>query len=179
MSVRGGGFFNFFLVTVWRQSCDKSTVKLSTTVAFCYMSTVDILTVYLSTVYFSTSPLIPLELCVGHKISGAAGKRVRFMQSYGLQWLWTEFLIEMGQTGPKVMGMKGYSIQPTLRLCIFQNHYYQKIKHCKKESPTLQWTFLDFHMETPCGNPKMSIVDRSPSESYRYHIMIEHPQISQ
>ena len=82
-------------------------------------------------------PLIPLQLCVGHKISAAAGKRVRFMQSYGLQWLWTEFLIEMGQTGPKVMGMKGYSIQPTLRLCIFQNHYYQKVKHCKKESPTL------------------------------------------
>ena len=39
------------------QSCDKSTVKLSTTVAFCDMSTVEILTVYLSTVYFSTSPL--------------------------------------------------------------------------------------------------------------------------
>ena len=51
-----GGFFNFFLVTVWRQSCDKSTVKLSTTVAFCDMSTVEISTVYLSTVYISTSP---------------------------------------------------------------------------------------------------------------------------
>ena len=51
-----GGFFKFFLVTVWRQSCDKSTVKLSTTVAFCDMSTVEISTVYLSTVYFSTPP---------------------------------------------------------------------------------------------------------------------------
>ena len=40
----------------WRQSCDKSTVKLSTTVAFCDMSTVNISTVYLSTVYFSTPP---------------------------------------------------------------------------------------------------------------------------
>ena len=54
VSERGG--FNFFLVTVWRQSCDKSTVKLSTTVAFCDMSTVNISTVYLSTVYFSTPP---------------------------------------------------------------------------------------------------------------------------
>ena len=32
-----GGGYN------WRQSCDKSTVKLSTTVAFCNMSTVDML----------------------------------------------------------------------------------------------------------------------------------------
>ena len=65
MSVRGGGFFNFFLVTVWRQSCDKSTVKLSTTVAFCDMSTVEISTVYLSTVYFSTLP----EILQNHRFS--------------------------------------------------------------------------------------------------------------
>ena len=52
-----GGIFKFFLVTVWRQSCDKSTVKLSTTVAFCAMSTVEILTVDKSTVYFSISPI--------------------------------------------------------------------------------------------------------------------------
>ena len=45
-----GGGYN------WRQSCDKSTVKLSTTVAFCDMSTVEMLTVDKSTVYFSTSP---------------------------------------------------------------------------------------------------------------------------
>ena len=40
----------------WRQSCDKSTVKLLTTVAFCDMLTVEISTVDKSTVYFSTSP---------------------------------------------------------------------------------------------------------------------------
>ena len=43
----------------WRQSCDKSTVKLSTTVAFCDMSTVEMLTVDKSTVYFSTPPQFP------------------------------------------------------------------------------------------------------------------------
>ena len=47
----GPGVYN------WRQSCNKSTVKLSTTVAFCDMSTVEISTVYLSTVYFSTPPI--------------------------------------------------------------------------------------------------------------------------
>ena len=56
-----GGFFNFFLVTVWRQSCDKSTVKLLTTVAFCDMSTVDI-----STVYIYTSPHHPLQVCANN-----------------------------------------------------------------------------------------------------------------
>ena len=64
MSVRGGGFFNFFLVTVWRQSCDKSTVKLSTTVAFCDMSTVEISTVDKSTVYFSTSPMLTTMVAI-------------------------------------------------------------------------------------------------------------------
>ena len=44
VSGRGGwGILNFFLLTVWRQSCDKSTVKLLTTAAFCNMLTVDCL----------------------------------------------------------------------------------------------------------------------------------------
>ena len=42
----------------WRQSCNKSTVKLSTTVTFCDMSTVEMSTVDKSTVFFST-PLSP------------------------------------------------------------------------------------------------------------------------
>ena len=45
----------------WRQSCDKSTVKLLTTVAFCDMSTVDI-----STVYIYTSPHHPLQVCANN-----------------------------------------------------------------------------------------------------------------
>ena len=56
-----GGGVKFFLVTVWRQSCDKSTVKLLTTVAFCDMSTVDI-----STVYIYTSPHHPLQVCANN-----------------------------------------------------------------------------------------------------------------
>ena len=50
-----GGGYN------WRQSCDKSTVKLSTTVAFCDMSTVEMSTVDKSTVYFSTPPDFPFH----------------------------------------------------------------------------------------------------------------------
>ena len=50
-------------MTVWRQSCDKSTVKLSTTVAFCDMSTVNMSTVDKSTVYFST-PRASLASCM-------------------------------------------------------------------------------------------------------------------
>ena len=90
--MRGGGFFNFFLVTVWRQSCDKSTVKLSTTVAFCDMSTVDILTVYLSTVYFSTSPHQQLIFQKDSKTRGArisTTKRKNISSSpLWSTWLW-------------------------------------------------------------------------------------------
>ena len=53
---RGWGGYN------WRQSCDKSTHKLSTTVEFCHMSTVDKLTVCLSTVYFFTSPMVMMSM---------------------------------------------------------------------------------------------------------------------
>ena len=48
------------------QSCDKSTVKLSTTVAFCDILTVNISTDYLSTVYIYTSPHHPLQVCANN-----------------------------------------------------------------------------------------------------------------
>ena len=49
----GGGYF---LIFFWWQSGDSHAISQLLTVAFCNMSTVDILTVYLLTVYFSSSP---------------------------------------------------------------------------------------------------------------------------
>ena len=150
----------------WRQSCDKSTVKLSTTVAFCDMSTVEISTVYLSTVYFSTPPWTPH--CGGGILKGLLTKEFEARGRRGLDNnLCRCFHCDYSQLG----------VLPPAATCLTSRQLGQHLSTVVSLSPLYQPTphlpLIKLVSSRLTGGlpirpvPSLSIVRQSPSRFWR------------